>query len=91
MLVIWRLWQGKARFGALKRALPGVTQHMLTATLRSLEGEGLVTRTVYAEVPPRVDYELSPYARNLEAALATLKAWGKAHLRRRLPRPAGRR
>jgi len=56
--VIWMLWLRARRFGELRRALPGITQHMLTSTLRELERDGLISRTVFAEVPLRVEYAL---------------------------------
>ena len=60
--IMWQLRQRIHRFGELKRTIPGITQHMLTAQLRELEGDGLVLRRVFAEVPVRVEYELSPLA-----------------------------
>ena len=63
--ILWQLVDGKQRFGQLRRAIPDVTQHMLTTQLRDLESEGLVKRTVFAEVPPRVEYEMTPAARAL--------------------------
>ncbi|MBC7938708.1 MAG: helix-turn-helix transcriptional regulator [Chitinophagaceae bacterium] len=80
MLVIWKLWEGKMRFGDLKGSLPGVTQHMLTSTLRDLEREGLVERKAFAEIPPRVEYSLTRHALTLESALTGLKIWGKSHI-----------
>ena len=65
--ILWQLVDGKLRFGQLRRAIPDVTQHMLTTQLRDLESEGLVKRTVFPEVPPRVEYEMTPAARALTA------------------------
>jgi DNA-binding HxlR family transcriptional regulator len=65
----------RARFSALKRRIPGISQRMLTATLRSLERDGLLTREVYAEVPPRVEYELTPLGRRFMQPVRALVAW----------------
>lgn len=73
--IMWLLNQRIYRFGELRKAIPGITQHMLTAQLRELEADGLVTRTVYAEVPPRVDYEITIKARGLGPTMAALTAW----------------
>lgn len=81
ILVLWKLWESKRRFGELRKDLPGITQHMLTATLKELESEGLVIRQAFAEIPPRVEYSLSEHARSLEPSLLSLKEWGKEHLR----------
>src|ERR687896_702079 len=72
---MWLLSQRVHRFGELRKAIPGVTQHMLTAQLRELEADGLVARTVFAEVPPRVEYEITPKARGLGPAMQALAAW----------------
>lgn len=69
------------RFGELRRLLPAVTQRMLTKQLRELEESGLVTRKVYAVVPPRVDYGLTPLGRSLHPVIMALDAWGKSHVR----------
>lgn len=82
LLILWHLWRRTCRFGELKRAMPRITQHMLTTQLRELEADGIVRRTVYAEVPPRVEYELTEYAATLEQVLRALAAWGSAHVRR---------
>lgn len=58
--IMWLLNQRVYRFGELRKAIPGITQHMLTAQLRELEADGLVSRTVFAEVPPRVEYAITP-------------------------------
>jgi len=66
------------RFNALMRAIPGVSHRMLTLTLRGLERDGLVKRTPYATVPPRVDYELTRLGRSLTKPLALLAKWASA-------------
>jgi DNA-binding HxlR family transcriptional regulator len=75
------LTDGPLRFGELHRAVDGISQKMLTQTLRALEREGVVTRTVRAEVPPRVDYALTVDGRDAAQAVAGLVAWSE---RRRL-------
>ena len=64
-----------ARFGELRRAVQGISQKMLTQTLRELERDGLVVRTIYAEIPPRVEYALTPLGRTLHEPLGALAAW----------------
>lgn len=76
--IIYYLLQGTLRFGELRRALPNCTQRILTLQLRELERDGLITRKVFDQVPPRVDYELTPVGRNLEPALKHLAQWAKA-------------
>ncbi|MFJ8768729.1 winged helix-turn-helix transcriptional regulator [Streptomyces clavifer] len=73
--ILWLLYQRTYRFGELRREIPQVTPHMLTKQLRELEGDGLVTRKVYAEVPPRVEYTLTDEARTLKPAFESLLAW----------------
>jgi DNA-binding HxlR family transcriptional regulator len=75
--ILWLLSHGKRRFGELKRGLPGITQHMLTAQLRALERDGLIKRTVYAEVPPRVEYESTPAARRLRPIFIEIVKWAE--------------
>ena len=77
--ILWLLNQRIHRFGELRRAIPGITQHMLTAQLRELEADGLVSRTVFAEVPPRVDYEITHKARQLGPTMEALTAWWRAY------------
>ena len=73
--IMWLLNARVYRFGELRKAIPGITQHMLTAQLRDLEADGLVSRTVFAEVPPRVEYEMTRKARGLGPAMEALTAW----------------
>ncbi|MBL8606228.1 MAG: helix-turn-helix transcriptional regulator [Myxococcales bacterium] len=83
-VVLFWLLEGKLRFGELRRKVPNCTERMLTLQLRELEEDGLVERTVYAEVPPRVEYELTPFGRSLEPVLRGLCEWGQRY-KRRLP------
>jgi DNA-binding HxlR family transcriptional regulator len=76
--IMWHL-QKTLRFGELKRAIAGVTQHMLTAQLRELEADGLVERRVYAEVPVRVEYKLSELALSLRPVFDAILAWCESH------------
>src|ERR671923_1264760 len=79
VVVLARLATGTRRFNELLRQIDGVSRRMLSATLRQLERDGLVTRHVYARVPARVEYELSPVGEELLAALAPLAGWGLEH------------
>jgi DNA-binding HxlR family transcriptional regulator len=69
----------RARFSELKRSVPGISQRMLTATLRSLERDGLLTRDVYAEVPPRVEYELTALGKRFMLPVRGLVTWLQAN------------
>ena len=79
-IILYQLLKGTLRFGEIHRLIPNVTPRMLTNQLRELEEDGLITRTVFAQVPPRVDYALSPLGRSMEPVLMALKAWGDAHI-----------
>ena len=70
---------GKLRFGELKKKLPNITERMLTLQLRKLEENMIVKRTVYAEVPPRVEYELTPIGYALKPVIKELEEWGDQH------------
>jgi len=78
--------EGVLRFGEIRRRLPNVTPRMLTAQLRELERDGFVERTVYPEVPPKVEYRLTEHGSSLAPIIHALKAWGDAHIE--LPAPA---
>src|SRR5260221_14720061 len=69
----------RARFSELKRSIPGISQRLLPATLRSLEPDGLLTRHVYAEVPPRVEYALTPLGNQFMQPARELVAWRQTH------------
>jgi DNA-binding HxlR family transcriptional regulator len=78
--VVNRLGQGAHRFSELNRGIDGITARMLTVTLRGLERDGIVTRTIHAAVPPRVDYELTPLGETLLDTIGQLAAWADAHI-----------
>ncbi|KUL41812.1 MULTISPECIES: winged helix-turn-helix transcriptional regulator [Actinoplanes] len=78
-LVMGALLDGPRRFSELRRALDGITQKMLSQTLRTLERDGLVTRTVFPTVPPRVDYELTALGRSATGILEAIGAWAGEH------------
>jgi DNA-binding HxlR family transcriptional regulator len=80
IIVLYKLLRGTLRFNELRRLIPSITQRMLTHQLRELEADGLVVRTVYAQVPPRVEYTLSVRGRSLEPVLMAMKEWGDANL-----------
>lgn len=79
LLVIALLEQRTWRFTELRRTIDGISQRMLTVTLRQLERDGLVRRTVYPVVPPRVDYELTPLGATLHDTIKTLVTWTETH------------
>lgn len=79
VLVVVILGEGPQRFNALKRALDGISQRMLTATLRGLERDGLVKRTVRPTNPPQVDYALTPLGRTLLEPVSVLATWAQGH------------
>ena len=76
VLILYHLFGGVKRFSELQRALPGVTQKMLTQQLRELEGDGIVSRTVYPQVPPKVEYALTPLGKTLQPVVKAMCRWG---------------
>ncbi|GHU08666.1 hypothetical protein FACS189431_5330 [Alphaproteobacteria bacterium] len=84
--IIWQLLAGRQRFGELQRNVPGnISQKVLTDNLRELERDGLLIRTVYAEVPPRVEYELSELGENARGILRRVALWGIDYYRKMNP------
>ena len=79
VLILRDLMPGTKRFGALKKSIGGVSQKVLTAQLRQMEESGLLTRTVYPEVPPRVEYALTDLGRSLKPVLDAMWDWGEAY------------
>ena len=80
VLIVVLLGDGPKRFNEIKRMVGGISQRMLTFTLRGLERDGLVTRTVFPTTPPRVDYELTKLGSTLWAAVEPLSSWARAHV-----------
>ena len=75
-VILFHLLERKMRFGELSRLVPNATQRMLTLQLRELEADRVITRTVYPEVPPRVEYSLTELGKTLEPVLLSLRDWG---------------
>ncbi|MFY1633971.1 winged helix-turn-helix transcriptional regulator [Solwaraspora sp. WMMB335] len=80
LLIVVTLDRGTLRFTDLQHQIPGISQRMLTLTLRNLERDGLITRTVYAEVPPRVEYALTPTGKSLIPPALALASWAIEHV-----------
>lgn len=76
-VILFHLLDGVKRFGELSRLVPNVTQRMLTLQLRELEADGVISRTVYPEVPPKVEYALTDRGRSLAPVLLTMRDWGE--------------
>ncbi|KAJ57500.1 HxlR family transcriptional regulator [Actibacterium mucosum KCTC 23349] len=85
-MILWCLCQGTMRFGQLHRTIPGITQRMLTKQLRDLEEYDIITRKVYPQVPPKVEYALSAHGQTLKPILANLEAWSKDYLEQKIGR-----
>ncbi|MFI4871384.1 MAG: winged helix-turn-helix transcriptional regulator [Phycisphaerales bacterium JB061] len=83
-ILVCHLLSGRKRFGELKRLTPNATERMITLQLRELEADGVIDRHVFAEVPPRVEYEVTEFGRSLEPVLVAMQAWGKAFKQRQL-------
>jgi len=81
-VILWHLSGGTKRFSELNRAIPGVTQRMLSQQLRELEADGVVLRKVYAQVPPKTEYSLTEFGRTLGPILRLMCKWGTEHARR---------
>ena len=79
VLIVAMLGDGPKRFNEIKRMVGGISQRMLTLTLRGLERDGLVTRTVFPTIPPRVDYELTDLGRGLSQPVQALGGWAMTH------------
>lgn len=76
LLIIRNLLQRPWRFNELRKTLPGISQKVLTDSLRSMEADGIITRTVYPEVPPRVEYSLSEIGETMRPIIKSMEAWG---------------
>lgn len=76
-ILVCHLLNGKKRYGELRRLTPNATERMITLQLKELQADGIVNRHAYAEVPPRVEYELTEYGRSLELILVQMQEWGR--------------
>ena len=85
LLIMRNLLARPWRFNELQKNLEGISQKVLTDSLRSMEADGIITRTVYPEVPPRVEYALSPLGETMRSILDAMEAWGKAFKAGELP------
>jgi DNA-binding HxlR family transcriptional regulator len=81
-ILVCHLLDGKKRYGELRRLTPNATERMITLQLKELEADGIVNRHAFAEVPPRVEYELTEYGRSLETILVQMQEWGRAFKRK---------
>lgn len=79
VLILRDLMTGTKRFGELKKSVGGISQKVLTANLRDMEESCLLTQTVYAEVPPRVEYTLTELGKSLKPILSAMESWGKGY------------
>lgn len=84
IILLTLLQEGTKRFSDLKRSVPGITQKMLTKQLRELEDEDIISRKVYPQVPPKVEYSITEYGEGLEPILVAMHEWGTAHTMRKM-------
>ena len=82
VLILWALRVDAQRFGELHRTVAGISEKMLIQHLKEMQADGIVTRKDFREVPPRVEYALTPFGKSLYAALAPLCEWGRLHMNR---------
>lgn len=80
VLILRELFKGVKRFGELRRSLTGITEKMLTQQLRYMEEDGIIHRKIYRQVPPRVEYSLTPLGKSLKPILDTMRDWSIRHL-----------
>jgi DNA-binding HxlR family transcriptional regulator len=80
VLVVGQLARGTRRFGELRREIAGISPKVLTQTLRALQRDGILTRRIYASVPPRVEYTLTPLGRTLIDLVEAIRAWAETHI-----------
>ena len=78
-MILYHLLSGTKRFSELEKAMPAVTHRTLTLQLRELENDGIVSRKIYAEVPPRVEYSLTEFGRSVRPVIESLRQWGQAY------------
>lgn len=81
--ILWFLRKGPLRFGKILRSVDNITQVTLTKNLRELEADGIILRTVYPEIPPRVEYQLTPFGESVFPVLDVISAWGRTFLQQK--------
>ncbi|MBO9728848.1 MAG: helix-turn-helix transcriptional regulator [Chitinophaga sp.] len=86
--ILWRLLDGKLRYNELKKSISGISERVLVLQLRELENDQLIKRIVYPEVPPRVEYELTPLGLSMESMLQHISDWGVTHREKAMARTA---
>ena len=89
ILILWHLFQEVKRFSALRRDIGGITQKMLTEQLREMERDGVIHRKVYPQVPPKVEYSLTPLGESLKPVVDAMTAWGEQRMRARAESESG--
>lgn len=89
--ILWHLRKKSLRFLELQRRISRITQSVLTQNLRELEADGLLTRTAYPEIPPRVEYELTDLGKTVLPVLDAISAWGRVYMKRKIRDEAGRK
>ncbi len=77
MVILWAIVLGHNRFGLMQRVMPGISKKQLTAELREMERQGLISHKVFAEVPPRVEYSITPLGESLRPVLNAIRDWGR--------------
>ncbi len=87
-VLVCHLLSGRKRFGEIRRLTPNATERMITLQLRELEADGVISRHVFAQVPPRVEYQVTDVGRSLEPILTAMQLWGAAFKKRRLAEEA---
>ena len=84
IILLYLMSEGTMRYGELKKALVGITPKMLTNQLRELEEEGLISREVYPQIPPKVEYSITEYGMTLKPILEAMHEWGTKHITRKM-------
>lgn len=79
MVIVSNIYSGINRFGILQKQLPGISKQMLTSHLRELEADGIISRTIYPVIPPRVDYAITPLGETLFPIANAMREWGERH------------
>lgn len=79
LLILKELFSGTKRYNELRKSLPGISQKVLTATLKSMVEDGIVIRTAYPEFPPRVEYSLSPLGKTIRPVIKAMEQWGREY------------